>query len=788
MIRRIVSRAICWVESPSNRRGPTLLALLFAVLIFSAAHPSALAAQEGTGIRGSVSAVESRAAIEGARVSVTRPERTAISDDKGRFELRGLPPGTYDVVATAVGREPLHRTVTVAAKQTESVDFALRQGSLMLSAVVVSATSAPTEARHVSATVNVLTPAQVRQSPARETQDMLREIPGVELPRTSSQVSRTEEEVAIRGVGEGRTVVLLDGIPLTDAWGEWTDWNRAPKSSLDHVEVVEGGGSNLYGNGALGGVISFFSRPISPGSYSLTADGGSRDYRHGYGSVGLPLAGAFSASLSGDYGEGGGYRLIASPGAGPVDSISSVITRNASVRIDYAPSPKLSAFVSDHLFGDNRNLGTALSRESRTDGALNAGVNYGDALGGTLVARGWVRDMRENQYQTTISAAGTVVRGAEHLTSWLHTPSYDRGVGLSWNKSDMLGFKSIGVGGDYRYISGFVDEQDYANTAVNAPTTRLQYGGNQTMSGLYAGGVVSPVSALLIDIGARVDAWQNGDGFTVDASGTTHYPNATRSAFSPRLGLTYQLASSLSAHAAAYHAFRAPILAQLYRRSVTSSTITSPNPALKPETATGYEVGADWQPAYWIQMKGTLYRANYHDFNGFVTTSPAGVTPTTRQRENVQSTRSLGGEGFVEIKPIDRITIVGSLSYDDARITDLGPVRSSATTFVGARVTQTPYQKATVRASYDSRSLGEWTVVGRYEGNATLSSGLTLPQFTVIDANITRRLLNGINGFVAIENIFDRVYDVNLAGTAAAPLVSVGIPRTLRAGVDVARF
>jgi outer membrane cobalamin receptor len=236
-----------------------------------------------------------------------------------------------------------------------------------------------------------MTPAQVRQSPARETRDMLREIPGVELPRVSSQVSRTEEEVSIRGVGEGRTAVLLDGNPLTDAWGEWTDWNRAPKNSIDHVEVVEGGGSNLYGNGARGGVIAFYSKPTAPGSYSLTAEGGSRDYRHTYLSAGVPVAGPFSASVSGDYGQGGGYQLIATPGADPVDAVSSVITRNASARLDYAPSANLSAFVSGHFFGDNRNLGTALSTENRSDGTLNFDVNYGDSFGGTFTGRASAR-------------------------------------------------------------------------------------------------------------------------------------------------------------------------------------------------------------------------------------------------------------------------------------------------------------------------------------------------------------------------------------------------------------
>jgi hypothetical protein len=173
------------------------------------------------GVKGIVKASETGAPIAGARISITRPDRAVTSDYNGAYELRDLPAGKYDVIAYAVAREPTHQAVTISASQTATLDITLKTGSLMLSAMVVSATnSAPTEARNVAATVNVMTPAQVRQSPARETQDMLREIPGVELPRVSSQVSRTEEEVSIRGVGEGRTAVLLDGIPLTDAWGE----------------------------------------------------------------------------------------------------------------------------------------------------------------------------------------------------------------------------------------------------------------------------------------------------------------------------------------------------------------------------------------------------------------------------------------------------------------------------------------------------------------------------------------------------------------------------------------
>ena len=100
--------------------------------------------------------------------------------------------------------------------------------------------------------------------------------------------------------------MLFDGIPVNDAWGEWIDWGRVPKGMIDHVEVIEGGTSNLYGNGAMGGVISFFSRPVPPMTGRLLVEGGSRDTRHVGVSAGIPVAGAVTASFNGDFQNGGG--------------------------------------------------------------------------------------------------------------------------------------------------------------------------------------------------------------------------------------------------------------------------------------------------------------------------------------------------------------------------------------------------------------------------------------------------------------------------------------------------
>src|SRR5689334_8629540 len=308
---------------------PALRPLAFRIALPVLTISSSVAlGQTGSDIRGTVTASENRGPVIGARVSIAAPERVAISDQRGMYVLRNLPAGTYRVITTAIGRKPDTSSVAVAASRPTSLEISLKEGSLLLSSMIVSATRTPMEASKVASTVNVLSPEQIQQSPAREAQDMLREIPAVELPRTSSLVGGTAQIVSIRGVDEGRTGVLFDGIPINDAWGEWIDWGRVPKSMLDRVEVVEGGTSSLYGNGAMGGVISFFSRPLAPGAADIQIDGGSREAKHGYAAVGIPVATGLSLNVTGDYQEKGGYNQIDPAKRGAVDVVSNVIQRN----------------------------------------------------------------------------------------------------------------------------------------------------------------------------------------------------------------------------------------------------------------------------------------------------------------------------------------------------------------------------------------------------------------------------------------------------------------------------
>lgn len=88
----------------------------------------------------------------------------------------------------------------------------------------------------------------------------------------------------LRGLGEDRTLVLLDGrrLPKAAQVGSAADMNTIPMAAIERVEVLLDGASAIYGSDAIGGVINFITRKdfegaeLSVGYTDPVTDGGSK--------------------------------------------------------------------------------------------------------------------------------------------------------------------------------------------------------------------------------------------------------------------------------------------------------------------------------------------------------------------------------------------------------------------------------------------------------------------------------------------------------------------------------
>ena len=136
-----------------------------------------------------------------------------------------------------------------------------QEEAVELPAVSVTASRLPGSAGQEPFTVTSIDREELRAAPQLRLDDLLRNAaPGFSLfRRSSSRVANpTTQGVSLRNFGPngaGRTLVLLDGIPLNDPFAGWVPWSRVPPASLREVIVNPGGGAGLFGNAALAGTI-----------------------------------------------------------------------------------------------------------------------------------------------------------------------------------------------------------------------------------------------------------------------------------------------------------------------------------------------------------------------------------------------------------------------------------------------------------------------------------------------------------------------------------------------------
>lgn len=117
--------------------------------------------------------------------------------------------------------------------------------------------------------------------------DQLRGIPGLGVSRSGSSGGLTQ--IRIRGAEANHTLVLLDGIEISDPVTGETDFGLLQGLPLERVEVARGEHSSLYGSDAIGGVISLTSQ--SQPTNSAHAEIGTHNTLRADATLGRSIAG-----------------------------------------------------------------------------------------------------------------------------------------------------------------------------------------------------------------------------------------------------------------------------------------------------------------------------------------------------------------------------------------------------------------------------------------------------------------------------------------------------------------
>lgn len=143
-----------------------------------------------------------------------------------------------------------------------------------LEAVVVTATRIPAIVSETPG-ARVVDRATIEQRGAVFAADILADVPGLSVVRSGAFGGVAQ--VRMRGAVPGKTLVLVDGVPVNDPAeiaGAY-DFSGFELGDIDRIEVLSGPQSSLWGSDAIGGVIAFTTQEVD--GLRAEAEAGSFD-------------------------------------------------------------------------------------------------------------------------------------------------------------------------------------------------------------------------------------------------------------------------------------------------------------------------------------------------------------------------------------------------------------------------------------------------------------------------------------------------------------------------------
>jgi iron complex outermembrane receptor protein len=374
------------------------------------------------------------------------------------------------------------RLLALAAGVTAVFPVVAQQTSeLTTEEIVVTATRFEQTSADAPIGVTTINRKQIEDSGAQTVTEVLSRIAGVGF---RDNTGSPDWQVDLRGFGvngDQNTLVLVDGLRINDNELNSVRWSSIALAAVERIEILRGGGSVLYGSGAIGGVINIIMRVPRSGDRAVLAEAGAGSHD--------PLRGA-NASC-GD-GSGEATHSTSSPTTTATTTTCAKATRRLrSTRS--APEPG-SDFPSAPR---SRTSGC----RARAPGTSSKPIAAGQPIRATTaIAKRFLREpspMRRLAARNLPPTSHIARRLPTRYCSGLHQGRYHR---RSLDPGAASQVRSSRFGLDNSLVAGIDWEQwDYASTVTGPASVSAK----QDVRALYAQHSTDVRSATRITVGAR---------------------------------------------------------------------------------------------------------------------------------------------------------------------------------------------------------------------------------------------------------------------------------------------
>jgi outer membrane receptor protein involved in Fe transport len=689
-------------------------------LLFSACLSAAV-------IRGTI-VDPSGAPVGGAQV--------AVVTQLGVVETLPAPNGAFEVKAGS-GARLVFTAPGFAAKTIRAEEAAAGMVVKLDLAPVVDSVRVVGSALDVSATeqggsVTIVPREQIRERNEPLAIDLLRAVPGLTLIQTGPTGGLAG--LYIRGGYPTFNLVEIDGVPV-NAFGGNFDFAHIPSAALDHVEVIRGPQSAVYGPYANSGVVNFVTREPGPApSLDVVAEGGTYRERR----IGV---------------SGGG--MLA--GFGVAASASQMNTDGPVANSDYR-NQGVMLNVTRRL-GEGQSLALHGDFDSNENGVPGA---WGSDPKRTFTGIDTISRNKNNfsdysaRYQADISSR---VRQELSGAFFLNNNGFVWPLGFTLNKDlratgesrtivsitgrDVAAFGFSGGVEQIRnsYITGAdfqtfpIRRRDLAAYAEN----RLELGGR-----------------FFLNIGVRGESLRTSaippNGFS-----RPQFPAQTITAVSPKLAATYALGTTRF-HASFGTGIRPPTGFDL---------AYTDNPALKPERTRSVDAGVEQRLFHdWLSLDGTYFRNRFHDL--IVILGGSLDRLSHYQSDNLANSLAEGGEFSAKLRPARWLFVEGSYTLLKTEILSLNGASGLAPApfSVGQELIRRPRNSGSALVSFHRGRISA-NATGYFRGSVLdvepafgATNGLFRnPGYANVGLNLNYAVGRGATVYGNLRNALDRHYE-----------------------------
>ncbi len=744
---------------------------------------SSLTSQNNTSVEGKIYDAGSMKIISGANIRIAENNIGTSSNQNGFYSLNVANIDKITISVSHLGYQTALKKVDLKKGQENTLHFFLMD-SMLTSETVDIVAHQSLEFKDKVQRTHTLKAKEISIAPVTSVHQMMDYTSGVISSNTTGLFSN-RTVVTMRGMpanDQGRTLVILDGMPLNKADGGSVNWNLLQKNQVSEINVIKGPGPAKYGSGAMGGVIEIISkRPEKKISGDVQLEYGtyntaSADMRLSGIIKNKNNPGTFYWLLNGNARNSDGY--LTTPEI--FHTIDDTIMIPSYLK-EYAAGIK-----AGYDFGNNNiiELQTQFFDDKRGNG-----VQVFDDFGAfskhtTLTTMARYKGMRKflkwqiNLFNNTENYFRVYEYMKEQEYKLYEADAIRQDMGLQTD-FDIYKIKNHKISAGFQAKKGSVSGNDTYYTSTDI----IHNSGKMDIMAVYLQDEIKIIpEKVTANIGLRYDFAKFYDAhFSIDYPSysiqfyenfeTDAVSDKSWDAFSPRFSIHWQTTNNSRILFSAARGFRAPILDDMSRTGMRRGTFAIANPLLNPEFIDAFELSGDLLLAKKVYLSASAFYSIGSDFMYYISTGDSvnmgyRLAPIIT-KSNIGKVNIKGLETEIKYDINKVLSIFGNYTYTLAQIVEHQTKTAADSSLTGKHLTDIPNHKAVAGIRVFSKHVHS-SIMAKYYGSTWINEYNSIEMeyfhsdkfdgYVTIDLRLEKQFLKYYQVAIQVENILNQKF------------------------------